>query len=164
MELITVGNTTLEKEWIALPQLFGEVQAVLTPMMEKSGISLQAHPIAGMIWIDQELFKSLLYNLIDNAVKASAIGNVVILEAKRLAGIRCLFDCGSWNWDERGRNSAGCSAVLHGGQIPHPQAWRSRSWFGSLCRDCEAAWWRTFHGQSAGRGTTVSWEMEGKDL
>ena len=165
MELITVGNTTLEKEWIALPQLFGEVQAVLTPMMEKSGISLQAHPIAGMIWIDQELFKSLLYNLIDNAVKASAIGNVVILEAKRLAENRVRFsivDHGIGMKEEEIRQAV----------QPFYMADKSRTrkhggaGLGlALCVEIVK-----LHGgelsmvSQPGEGTTVSWEMEGKDL
>lgn len=84
MELIMVGNTQIEKTPQPLPKLFAEVQTVLAPMLEKNGITLQAFPIDGIIEADPELFKSLLYNLIDNAAKASPAGGLVRLEAELL--------------------------------------------------------------------------------
>ena len=81
MELITVGHTQIEKTPQPLPQLFHEVQAVLSPMLEKNDIALQAQPVDGIIEADAELLKSLLYNLIDNAAKASPAGGIVRLDA-----------------------------------------------------------------------------------
>ena len=77
------------------------------------------------IWIDQELFKSLLYNLIDNAVKASAIGNVVILEAKRLAENRVRFSIVDHGIGMKELKKFGrlFSRFTWRRQIPHPQAW-----------------------------------------
>lgn len=84
MELITVGNTQIEKTEQELPKLFAEVQTVLSPMLEKNGITLETVPADAVVEADPELFKSLLYNLIDNAAKASAAGSTVRLQAELL--------------------------------------------------------------------------------
>lgn len=81
MELITVGHTQVEKIPQSIPRLFHEVQTVLLPALEKNGIVLQTEPLDVTVLADPELLKSLLYNLIDNAAKASPSGGVVRLLA-----------------------------------------------------------------------------------
>ena len=82
MEIITVGNTQMEFKSVSLYEMVSEVYLALTPILNKSGISLLCEPIECKIRVDVELFKSLLYNLIENAVKASASGQQVHVVCK----------------------------------------------------------------------------------
>lgn len=83
MELITMGNGQVERVPVALRDLFEETAAALHPLLQTAGVTLQVHAPEVTVLADRELFKSLLYNLIDNAAKASAPGQVVELAAAR---------------------------------------------------------------------------------
>lgn len=81
MELITLGSTETEKKSVSLPDMINETGLALTPLLNKSSVTLLCRSEQIIINADEELFKSLLYNLIENAVKASAIGQQIILNA-----------------------------------------------------------------------------------
>lgn len=81
MELITLGSTETEKKSVSLPDMINETGLALTPLLNKSSVTLMCRSEQIIISADEELFKSLLYNLIENAVKASAIGQQIILNA-----------------------------------------------------------------------------------
>ena len=83
MELITAGSTHLEKRRIHSSALFEEIAASFQPILEKSGIRLLVSPGDFTLLADRELLKSLLYNLLDNAVKASSPGQEIRLECKK---------------------------------------------------------------------------------
>ncbi len=82
MELITAGSTQLEKRRIHSSALFEEIEASFQPILEKSGIRLLVSPGDFTLLADRELVKSLLYNLLDNAVKASSPGQEIRLLCK----------------------------------------------------------------------------------
>lgn len=79
MELLTVGSTELSHDRIHLPELCGEVAAALRPALTAQNIALHVEASEGDFDGDVALLKSLLYNLMDNAVKASARGGDVML-------------------------------------------------------------------------------------
>ena len=79
MELITTGNTELEMERVFVPDLFQEIIQTAGPILERSGMTLISKPADKTVLIDRALFKSLLYNLIDNGMKASSKGDKVCL-------------------------------------------------------------------------------------
>lgn len=81
MELITIGSTESEKKPVSLQKMIDETGAALTPLLNKNSVTLLCHTEEITINADEELFKSLLYNLIENAVKASLIGEQIKLDA-----------------------------------------------------------------------------------
>lgn len=74
MELITVGEAKLEWQQEDMKKLFAEIGTSLKVVADSHKMHLSCEAEEGMLWIDRELFKSLLYNLVDNAIKASKEG------------------------------------------------------------------------------------------
>ncbi len=71
MELITVGETNLEFISISSDELFKQIQLVLKPILDKNNMTLISKCDNCILTVDCELFKSMILNLIDNAIKAS---------------------------------------------------------------------------------------------
>ena len=82
MELITVGETNLDWKEEDMQVLFGEIWVSLQVVTAKKGIALSCSSQKGSLWVDRELFKSLLYNLVDNAIKASRTGSRIQVEGR----------------------------------------------------------------------------------
>lgn len=74
MELITVGEANVEWEKEEMQALFDEIGASLKVVAEKQNMILSCESEPGELIIDRELFKSLIYNLVDNSIKASNEG------------------------------------------------------------------------------------------
>lgn len=77
MELITVGNTQLDFQRLSLTALIREVEVSLQPSLALREMHLRCVVPDAEVRVDKELFKSLLYNLADNAMKASEAGQTV---------------------------------------------------------------------------------------
>ena len=77
MELITVGEANVEWRQEDMKQLFEEVGNSLKIVAQKQKMDLSCEAEAGNLLVDKELFKSLLYNLVDNAIKASGEGDCI---------------------------------------------------------------------------------------
>ncbi len=79
MELITVGETNLEFISMSSDELFKQIHLVLTPILDKNNMKLISKCEDYPLTIDCELFKSMILNLIDNAIKASKNGGCIYL-------------------------------------------------------------------------------------
>ena len=77
MELITVGETNLDWQQEDMHGLFQEIGTSLKVVASSKNMVLACESEPGNICVDRELFKSLLYNLVDNAVKASREGGKI---------------------------------------------------------------------------------------
>lgn len=77
MELITVGEANVEWQVEDMEELFREIGNSLRIVAESHGITLVCEAEKGELRVDKELFKSLLYNLVDNALKASGEGKCI---------------------------------------------------------------------------------------
>lgn len=86
MELITLGSANLIFEPVPLDAVANEVAVSLTPVLQQNGLTLTCRCPSVPVWMDRELFKSLLYNLLDNGRKASASGSGLLLTAQREGG------------------------------------------------------------------------------
>lgn len=77
MEMITVGEANVD--WVKedLQMLFAEIEVSLGVIARSHGIELSCRSDRGSLWMDRELIKSLVYNLTDNAIKASREGGVI---------------------------------------------------------------------------------------
>ena len=82
LELITLGSANLTMEPVSLRTVADEVSLSLKPLMAQSRMEFHAYCPDVRIDMDRELFKSLLYNLLDNGRKASEQGGKLDLAAK----------------------------------------------------------------------------------
>lgn len=82
LELVTTEEAELEFTEIYLPDLFREISVSVVPILAKRHEQLKFYAEKVYIRADGELFKSLIYNLIDNASKASAEGQEIRLYSK----------------------------------------------------------------------------------
>lgn len=87
MELLTVGSQNLDFRPQRLEEVVDEVAAAMQPVLAAGSMVLQ-HACAPSLWVrmDRELFKSLLYNILDNARKASPEGSTIKLLARETEG------------------------------------------------------------------------------
>lgn len=82
MELITVGEANIEWSLEEMKSLFEEMESALKVVAEKQKMHLSCVSAEGQLFIDKELFKSLVYNLVDNAIKASSAGGNITVQGK----------------------------------------------------------------------------------
>ena len=82
LELITLGSSNLTMEPVSLRAVADEVSLSLKPLMAQSRMEFHAYCPDVRIDMDRELFKSLLYNLLDNGRKASEQGGQLDLAAR----------------------------------------------------------------------------------
>ena len=66
---------------IDVPRLVEEIDESVRPIASSRQVTFSAASVEAKLVCDRELIKSLLYNLIDNAVKASQPGTCVTLNA-----------------------------------------------------------------------------------
>lgn len=86
LAMASTDNDSLSFEPVSTAELIDELGAAMRPVCERSGIGFSCEGIDGIISADRELFKSLIANLVDNAVKAS--------EPAKTVGIRYAPDGG----------------------------------------------------------------------
>ena len=81
LELATNEGAELEMVSVNLRELFREVHLTVAPILSRRKMTMEMACAHIAINCDRELFKSLLYNLIDNSIKASADGSSIVLKA-----------------------------------------------------------------------------------
>ncbi len=77
MEMITVGAANVEWREEEVSHIFREIGASLAVVAQSHGMDLTLECEKGTLWMDKELVKSLVYNLADNAMKASKEGDYI---------------------------------------------------------------------------------------
>jgi signal transduction histidine kinase len=89
MELLTMGNTQLTLERIDLHELADDLAVSLQPIFANQGLKLSLRLPRQEVFIvaDRELLKSLIYNLVDNAIKASSPGSTIVFAVERGSGV-----------------------------------------------------------------------------
>lgn len=81
LEWMTLGSANLVFEPVSLRELAEEAAVSLGPVLAQNGLRLVCDCPDTPLWVDRELFKSLLYNLLDNGRKASEAGGTLRLAA-----------------------------------------------------------------------------------
>ena len=83
MELLTLGNLHITPTKAEVHELYGELSTALQPIMKSYRIELKVELPERKVHVnvDRELIKSLLFNLVDNSIKASAPNSVITLIA-----------------------------------------------------------------------------------
>ena len=83
MEIIVSGKQGIERRRFDAPYFIREVAAVTVPSLANDGMTLDMRWEQGEVWIEPDLFKTLMINLIDNARKASRRGQTIEFFGKR---------------------------------------------------------------------------------
>ncbi|MBR6069358.1 MAG: HAMP domain-containing histidine kinase [Ruminococcus sp.] len=86
MGIVAMNGTEMEKKPVSLQAMINETKTALVPLLAKNDVQLECLSQDITISADEELFKSLLYNIIENAVKASPKGESVVLNAAMYQG------------------------------------------------------------------------------
>ena len=77
LTLASADGTALDLRPISIAALAEELAATFAPILEKKGMKLLTAGEDGVFYADESLFKTLLFNLIDNAAKASSAGQQI---------------------------------------------------------------------------------------
>jgi signal transduction histidine kinase len=84
MELVSLRNAELETKPENIKTVLLEVFSSFSTIFKSKQISLKVFVDELPMNMDKELFKSLIYNLLDNAVKASPINSLIEVYAKKV--------------------------------------------------------------------------------
>ncbi|MCL2632774.1 MAG: HAMP domain-containing histidine kinase, partial [Coriobacteriia bacterium] len=86
MELLSVGSMQLALEPIDLNELTTEMTLTLQPIFQARNMNLACHipDYDCVVLADRELIQSLIFNLVDNAIKASTEGATVTIAAREI--------------------------------------------------------------------------------
>ena len=82
MELITTQNAIPQFNSVDISLLIKDTSKTLQPILKSKNITLVCYTQKLVAEIDEELFKSLLINLIDNAIKASSENSEILIKMK----------------------------------------------------------------------------------
>ena len=96
MELLAVENRNLVLTPVDMPGLFKEVATAIQPLLAGGRLRLEEYCQPMVVNGDRELLKSLLYNFLDNARKASPAGSRLVLAGRPQNGWAeiCIRDYG----------------------------------------------------------------------
>lgn len=96
LELACADSAELDFERTSVKELLSDIQLAVGEAMEAKKINLTVEGDDCDIYCDRELFKSLMYNLIDNAAKASSEGGAVkvVSRAEKNAAVISVSDRG----------------------------------------------------------------------
>lgn len=82
MELVSSGDAQLELKAVQTEEIINDLKIVFAPIMKAKSLILVCKSEPLVIKADADLFKSLIYNFLDNAVKASFEGGTIELVCK----------------------------------------------------------------------------------
>lgn len=82
MELISINNVPLQLERVRIDNIIHDVMKSLSPIFELRQLTLRGNFKPLELMMDKALFTSLLYNILDNAIKASESGESININVK----------------------------------------------------------------------------------
>ncbi|SNS56127.1 Signal transduction histidine kinase [Anaerovirgula multivorans] len=91
MHMILVRENPLNLKEEQVMPLLAEVQNIMRVKGEKKGIILEIEGEDALIPLDKDLFKVIITNLVDNAIKASRRGKKVTIGVEKMPENTCIF-------------------------------------------------------------------------
>lgn len=82
LELLLLQNEAVQMTEQSLPDLIADVRAMIMPLMEERGIVFHCRCDSGMVCLEPDLIRALLYNLLDNAMKAIDADGIITLSGE----------------------------------------------------------------------------------
>lgn len=86
LDLLLLEKDSFIMKEIALSTFMRDIKIVLSPLAESKKIKLHVECERAKVVFEADLVKSLIYNLVDNAIKSSNEGGTVLIKAKALPG------------------------------------------------------------------------------
>ena len=86
LELLLLKKEDPVMQPVSLPAFVHDVNVVLRPMLQTKNIQFSCKYQRGTAYLEPDLVKSLLYNLMDNAVKATDENGIITLKAGLIPG------------------------------------------------------------------------------
>lgn len=83
MELVSSKDSELELKPIQTDEVINDLKIVFEPIIKSKQLTLKCQIEPLFINADKDLFKSMIYNFLDNAVKASFEGGIIELFCKK---------------------------------------------------------------------------------
>lgn len=83
MDLVVLDKTDYALSRGYSRRIMGHVTAVVTPMLEKNGLTLETDVEQQLILYEKDLFLTMVTNLVDNARKASEAGKTISITGKK---------------------------------------------------------------------------------
>jgi signal transduction histidine kinase len=80
MDMIVLEKQSFVLEWLSARELFDNIAHTLDPVCRKKGVQLRMEIDDGEVYVEFDLFKTLILNLVDNSMKAEA--KCVTLQAR----------------------------------------------------------------------------------
>lgn len=91
MELLVVKNQELEKKPVSIRYMIEDIRGMMAPVLKKQGISLKAAAEEETLFLEPDLFKTVILNLIDNGRKAIDGEGTIWLLGRREEEKYCLY-------------------------------------------------------------------------
>ncbi|WP_298284680.1 PAS domain-containing hybrid sensor histidine kinase/response regulator [Novosphingobium sp.] len=85
---LDAGGIQPSPEPVELAPLIGELVETLRPLAEEKGLTLRTGPLRGAVWTDPGLLRSIVQNLLTNALRYTPQGGAVIGVRQRGADLR----------------------------------------------------------------------------
>ena len=82
LELLLLQNEEIQMTEQSLPDLLAEIRRMMAPLMTERGIAFLCRCDSGTAKLEPDLIRALLYNLLDNAMKAIEGNGVITLSAE----------------------------------------------------------------------------------
>lgn len=82
LELLLLQNEAVQMTEQSLPDLIADVRAMIMPLMEERGIVFHCRCDSGTVCLEPDLIRALLYNLLDNAMKAIDADGIITLSGE----------------------------------------------------------------------------------
>ncbi len=79
LDIIVLKNNDITLVPIKSEVIFGEIEKTVKFLLEKYNISLKVKTESNVLLIETSMFKTMIYNIIDNACKASEKGGIIEL-------------------------------------------------------------------------------------
>lgn len=86
LDLLLLEKDSFVMKEVSLSTFMKDIKIVLSPLAEKKKIQLNVECERGRVTFEVDLVKSLIYNLVDNAIKSSEEGETVFIYAGCLPG------------------------------------------------------------------------------
>lgn len=87
LEMIVMQNQNMELKKVNVRQLLNEVQGLVYPIMQKEKIAFEISAEDAVLYLESDLIKAVVMNLIDNAKKAmDRVGKIIIRGEKETNG------------------------------------------------------------------------------
>ncbi len=162
LELFLLNKDELNMRRVWLSGYLAEVEKALAPTLRDKGIQFVCRAEQSRAWLEPDLVKSLLYNLVDNAAKAMDGGGIIAVKGTAIPG-GCQFQVAD---NGRGMEESQLSRITEA--FYRVDKARSRSQGGAglglaLCKQIVELHSGSIHFDSQpGKGTRVTVTLYGK--